>query len=360
MRRHELEVLTDWGWDEQLATALAALAPGPLASPARVVGQDRNRWSVRLETGVQAARITSTSFAGPYPVTGDWVVVEPGPAAADPLSLIAVLPRRSAISRGAPGTRLAEQVLAANVDAVWILHAVDAPPNLRRLERYVAAAWESGAMPRIVLTKGDLVAAPEQVVAEVAAVVIGVAVSAVSTRDAASLDALKSELEPGRTYALLGPSGAGKSTLLNALADANLAATGEVREFDGKGRHTTTRRELFRISGGALIMDTPGLRELRIWLVDDGLSQTFPEIDDLARSCRFRDCEHASEPGCAVIAAAEQGALDPERLASFRKLRAEAAYLERKYDPEANAAAVAKHKTAMKTLKHHPKYRREE
>lgn len=355
-----LQQLTEWGWDDHYASALAALAPSALASPARVIGQDRDRWSVRLEAGVHIARIASASFAGPYPVTGDWVVVEPGPSASDPHSLIAVLPRRSAISRGAPGTRLAEQVLGANIDVVWILHGLDSPPNFRRLERYVAAAWESGAVPQIVLTKADLVAAPEQVASEVASVVIGVAVHTVSTAYPASLEALKGVLEPRRTYALLGPSGAGKSTLLNALADAALAATGEVREFDRKGRHTTTRRELFQIGGGALIMDTPGLRELRTWLMDDGLSQTFPEIDELAASCRYRDCGHSSEPGCAVIAAVDKGALDPERLASFRKLRAEAAYLERKYDPEANAAAVSKHRTAMKTLKYHPKYRREE
>jgi ribosome biogenesis GTPase / thiamine phosphate phosphatase len=356
----DMQPLNDWGWDEHYANSLAALEPGARASPARVIGQDRDRWSVRLGAGVATARLASASFAGPYPVTGDWVVVEPGPAPSDPLSLTAVLPRRSAISRGAPGTRLAEQVLAANVDVVWILHALDSPPNVRRLERYVAAAWESGAVPQIVLTKADLVAAPELVASEVAAVVIGVAVHTVSTRHPASIDELKGRLEPRRTYALLGPSGAGKSSLLNALADAALAATGEVREFDGKGRHTTTRRELFRLSGGSLLMDTPGLRELRIWLVDDGLSQTFPEIAALAASCRFRDCGHVSEPGCAVIAAVDKGALDPERLASFHKLRAEAAYLERKFDPEANAAAVSRHKTAMKTLKYHPKYRRED
>jgi ribosome biogenesis GTPase len=147
--------------------------------------------------------------------------------------------------------------------------------------------------------------------------------------------------------------------LINLLADLSVAATGEVRESDRKGRHTTTRRELFQISGGALLMDTPGLREFRIWALDEGLSQTFPEIHELAASCHFRDCRHESEPGCAVLAAAAAGALDADRLTSYRKLLAEAAYVERKHDREAKAAALSKHKTALKTLKYHPKYRRE-
>jgi len=347
-----------WGWNDHCAASFTALTPGPRASPARVVGQDRDRWAVRLGAGLAVARGTSASFPGPLPVTGDWVIVEPGPAPADPMSLKAVLPRRTAISRGSAGTGTAEQVLAANVDVVWIVHGLDMPLNPRRLERYLAAVWESGAVPEVVLTKADLAAAVAETVAEVEVLAVGVAVHVVSTADGDAVQRLQARLQRARTYALLGPSGVGKSTLINLLADRAVAPTGAVRAADRKGRHTTTRRELFQVTGGALLLDTPGLREFRVWALDEGLAQTFPEIHELARSCRFRDCRHESEPGCAVLAAAAAGTLDADRLASYRKLLAEAAYVERKHNPEARAAQVAKHKSAMKTMRYHPKYRR--
>jgi ribosome biogenesis GTPase len=314
---------------------------------------------VRLASGVKVARITSPSFPEPHPVAGDWVIVEPGPAPADPMTVKAVLTRQTAISRGAAGTGAAEQILAANMDVVWIVHGLDIPLNPRRLERYLAAVWESGAVPEIVLTKADLAASPDETVAQVESLAVGVTVHVVSTADAAAVERLKARLQPACTYALLGPSGVGKSTLINLLADRTVAATRAVRSTDRKGRHTTTRRELFQITGGALLLDTPGLREFRLRALDEGLAQTFPEIHALAAACRFRDCRHESEPGCAVLAAATTGTLDADRLASYRKLLAEAAYVERKHDPEAMAAAVAKHKTALRTLKYHPKYRRE-
>jgi ribosome biogenesis GTPase / thiamine phosphate phosphatase len=349
------ESLAAWGWDERWATALGVHHLGVHSTPARVTGQERDRWSVETVTGPTHARIVRSTFQGPYPVTGDWVLVEPGTSHSDPPSITGVLPRRSAMSRGAAGTGSAEQVLAANIDVVWIVHGLDLPPNPRRLERYLIAAWESGASPEVVLTKADLAQSLAVDVAAVEAVSIGVPVRVASHDDPIRLAALRECLRPGRTYALLGPSGAGKSTLINVLAHRSMAATSEVRESDRKGRHTTTRRELFRIDGGALLMDTPGLREFRVWFAEEGLAQTFPEIDGLAVSCRFRDCRHEAEPGCAVLAAVASGTLSPERLDSYRKLRAEAAYLERRDNPAAQAAAVAKHKTALKTLKYHHK-----
>jgi ribosome biogenesis GTPase len=351
-------MLSAWGWDDSWAATLAAAKRDQEELPGRVSGQARDRWTVQLEAGPAAARIIG-SFVGPYPVTGDWITVRAGPAPSDPVSIVSVLPRRSAMSRGRAGDGAAEQVLASNIDVIWIVHGLDTAPNLRSLERYLAAAWDSGAVPEIVLTKADLASEPAQAVKDVESVALGVPIHVVSVEIPANVHQLRGHLRPGRTVALLGPSGVGKSTLINALADATLAATGDVRAYDGKGRHTTTTRELFQLPGGVLLMDTPGLREFRVWALDQGLDQAFPDIAELAARCRFRDCRHESEPGCAVLAAADQGRIAADRLASYRKLRAEADYLERKSDPQAHAAAVAKHKTALKTMKFHQKYRRE-
>jgi ribosome biogenesis GTPase len=351
--------LADWGWSEEWAERAAREGIDP-SSVARVVGQDRASWSVQTDSGPERARIATRRGVGPAPVVGDWVAVEPGPVAGDPRSILRVLPRRTAVSRGAAGTGGGGQVLAANVDRVWIVHGLDLPVNPRRLERYLAVVWESGAVPEILLTKTDLAADPEGRLAEARTAAPGASVRRVSAEDPDSVRRLRESLAPGCTVSLLGPSGVGKSTLVNLLAGEILAETGEVRAHDRKGRHTTVRRELFRIPGGALLLDTPGMRELRIGALDDGLRETFSEIEELARACRFRDCRHEAEPGCAVLAAADRGTLDPGRLASYRKLQAEAAYEARKADPLARAAALSDWKTAMKTLRNHPKYRNRE
>jgi len=351
------EPLAALGWDEEWAVTFARLELAE-ARPARVTSQHRNRWTVHTEAGPQAARLVGSEPVDVRPVTGDWVAYVPGPQDADPLSIVGVLPRRSAVVRGSAGESQSRQVLAANVDVLWLVQALDTPPNLRSLERYLAVAWESGASPEFVLTKADLAEDLPGAVDSVGAIAFGTPVRVVSVHHLAALDALRESLLPGRTVALLGPSGVGKSTLINRLSESDLAETAEVRQGDRKGRHTTTGRELFRIHNGALLIDSPGMRELKVADLDEGLGHAFPEIDELSEACRFRDCSHRAEPGCAVLAAVEQGRLDEHRLASFRKLQAEAAYERRRVDPHARAEHVAEHKTALRTLRHHPKYRR--
>jgi ribosome biogenesis GTPase len=291
------------------------------------------------------------------PVVGDWVLVTTGPAPSDPWSVTHLLPRSSQLVRGAAGTGQQEQVLAANVEVVWAVIGLDRGVNARALERYLAVIWESGAVPEVILSKTDLSTDLPGALAAAEAAAPGVMVRTVSTRDAASVEGLRRTLRPGATVALVGESGAGKSTLVNLLGSSELAATASVREGDRKGRHTTTGRELYRIPGGALLLDTPGIRELRLWSVDEGLDRAFPDIEVLARGCRFGDCRHESEPGCAVVEAKESGRLSPDRVASYRKLRAEAEFQARKSDPVARRAALAEHKTALKTMKYHHKRR---
>lgn len=350
-----------WGWDEQWEAVLQETRPEDAepaedTEPARVVSQGRDRWTVQAETTRVLARIAHADVQA-RPTVGDWVLVRPGPLPRDPWSIRAVLPRRSAFTRGAAGTRVDEQTVAANVDRVWIVHGLDLAPNARRLERYLALAWESGAAPEIVLTKADVATDREDAVSQVEALAFGVPVRVVSVVTGEGLRELEGTLQPAGTVALLGPSGVGKSSLVNRLASEEVATTGAVRAGDRRGRHTTTRRELFRVANGALLLDTPGLRELKVREVDEGLERTFPEIDELAAHCRFRDCAHASEPGCAVLAAVDSGEVPRARLESYRKLVAEAAYQARKTDPVARAELAAEHKSIMKSLRLHPKYR---
>ena len=262
------------------------------------------------------------------PVVGDWVALEPRRRAAP--AIRAILPRRTKFSRRAahdPGADVArEQVVAANVDVVFVVASLAADVNLRQLERYLTLAWESGARPVILLTKADLEPDPESRVRELDN--LGdVAVHAVSVRSGDGLDAVRGYLPQGVTGALLGPSGVGKSTLVNALVADDVLATGDVAR-DGSGRHTTTRRELILVPGGGLVVDNPGMRELHLWLADDGLEDAFDDIAELAAGCRFSDCRHEGEPGCAVAEAISAGKLDSERLTSYRELQRELAELE--------------------------------
>lgn len=350
-------LLQDWGWNDEWAARSAELEPTK-GQPGRVVAQNRDRWSIQTKDGLLSARMASNSRLLSMPVVGDWVVATPGPLSSDPWTLTGLIPRQTQLSRGAAGTGSEEQVLAANVDVVWVVHGLDAPFNARRVERYLAVIWESGAVPEVVLSKADLTPDLSAAVAEAEAIALGIQVRTVSSVDAESVARLRSSLRPGTTVTLVGSSGVGKSTLVNLLAPSADVATRAVQEKDRKGRHTTTRRELYHIEGGALLLDTPGIRELRLWSVEEGVDRAFPEIEELARACRFRDCVHESEPGCAVIEAEVSGQIAADRAASYRKLKAEVAYQVRKSDPVARKAHTAEHKSALKTLKYHQKFRR--
>jgi ribosome biogenesis GTPase / thiamine phosphate phosphatase len=349
------EPLRALGWDATFHTAFDALGDARLI-PARVTAQHRGRWVVAHaatdsdgdalaeSSAVLAGRLRhAVADAEGLPAVGDWVTVVP--AAPGGEAVIAhVLPRRTAFVRRAAGEPVAAQVVAANVDVALVVDPL-APgasrPNARRLERYVALAWESGALPAVVLTKADLCADLDAAVAAARAAAPGAEVLALSSVTGANVAALDALLAPGRTAVLLGPSGAGKSTLANRLLGHDRLATREVRP-DGKGRHTTTHRELLRLAGGALLVDTPGMRELALWDADAGLDGAFAEVVALAGGCRFRDCAHEGEPGCAVRAAVADGRLDAARLAHWHALRRELAYLERQQDDHARRAHEAR------------------
>lgn len=333
-------MLASYGWSEELQTQFEPYAARALV-PARVTVQQRGVYTLVSELGELSAEL-SGRFAfeaepGDYPVAGDWVAAaaRPDESAA---TIHAVLPRRTAVVRKAAGTTLAEQVVAANVDTVLIVTSLNADLNVRRLERYLATAWESGAQPAIILTKADLCDDVANVVFEVESVALGVPVHAVSVVSGRGLDEVRSYLGRARTAVLLGTSGVGKSTLVNSLAGEQLLATQEIRAEDGRGRHTTTHRELVLLPGGGLVLDTPGMRELGLWDAETGIGASFEDVEDLFAHCRFGDCSHEREPDCAVRAALADGTLEAERWGSYVKLQRELAHLERKGDPRAQAA----------------------
>src|SRR6476661_76797 len=299
------------GWSPELA---ANLQPGLV--PGRVTAAHRAAFDVQTAAEAVRTRLPGRLMHESTDVAvGDWVGLGEG-------LIRTVLPRRSAIVRSAAGRTSRAQTLAANVDVAFVVTSLGPELEPRRIERYLVTIWESGAVPEIVLTKADRLEDPWPFVATVEAVALGVPVHVVSALTGQGCDALRARLAPGTTAVLLGSSGVGKSTLVNRFAGRKLMAVKETRADDDEGRHTTSHRELIELPGGGMVIDTPGIRELQLW-DSGGIDETFSDIDELAAACRFNDCTHASEPGCAVMAALASGELPRERYESWRKLQRE-------------------------------------
>lgn len=264
-----------------------------------------------------------------YPAVGDWVVISLR-AEEKRATIHKVLPRKSKFSRKVAGLETREQIVAANVDKVFLVNALNRDFNIKRIERYLIMAWESGADPVIILSKADLCDDLEEKLMEVERTAVGVPIHVISTVDGRGLDELNQYLIPGRTIALLGSSGVGKSTLINHLAQKELQKTNEVREYDDRGRHTSTSREMFVLDSGTIMIDTPGMREIQMWSGEEGITEAFEDIEKLAARCKFTDCKHKKEPGCAVREAIENGTLSSERFESYIKLQKEIRIAERK------------------------------
>jgi ribosome biogenesis GTPase len=346
-------VLQDLGYSAHWQELFAPYAAQGLA-PARVVRSARGSAIVATEAGVLRAKPAAALMKSPggaerLPAVGDWVAVLAGDGLEVPL-IEAVLGRSSAIVRGDPGES-GVQVLAANIDIVFVVHSIALEPNVRRIERELSLAWESDAVPVMVLTKADLSSSPEDALAAVAAVALDTDIHVTSARTGLGIETLLSYVAGRRTAVLIGPSGAGKSTLINALLGEERQATRAVRVHDGRGRHTTIARELVPMLNGGLIVDTPGLRALGLTGSEEGIEAAFPDVIAAAERCRFRDCAHSGEPGCAVRAAVATGDLPAERLESYLKLVGEARVAAAKTDPRLRAAEQRKWKTVAKAAK---------
>jgi ribosome biogenesis GTPase len=354
--------LASLGWDDGFERAFQEWAGKRDVQPGRVVIEFNYICRVVCAEGeieaVRSGRITHRATSrSDLPAVGDWVVVRKRPDEARG-AIVAVLPRRSWFSRRMAGQVTDEQVVAANVDVVFVVMALDADFSLRRLERYLLLARESRATPVVLLTKPDVCDDVPGRLAEVAALTGDVAVHVVSPKLNEGIEHVAAHVPPGKTGALLGSSGVGKSTIINRLVGRDVQRTRDIRAWDSKGRHTTTHRELVFLPSGGFIIDTPGMRELQLWDVGEAFSETFDDIEALAGGCRFSDCRHRDEPDCAVKAAVAEGTIPAARLESYLKLHDELGYLAQQQDERAQLEAKRRSKIMGKAMKQHLKSKR--
>jgi len=319
--------LNELGWNPEREDALHEMGLD-LVSPGRIIADHGHKYRVATERGEGWAEMSGRlqfelGERSEFPAVGDWVAVRFLCDSGGDAVIHGVLPRTSRISRRAAGSVPTEQVVAANVDLLFLVAALNLDYNLRRLERYLIMAWNSGATPVIVLSKADLCDDPERYVAEAESIAPGVPVIAVSALEDLGREQVDDLLKPGVTVALTGSSGAGKSTILNWMAGKDVQKTQAIREDDSRGRHTTTHRELFVLPQGAVMIDTPGMRELQLWDDDGGWSEAFGEIEELVKQCRFSDCQHKREAGCAVREALQNGQLERKRFENYLKTQRE-------------------------------------
>jgi len=345
------------GWSEELALHFAPFAAQGL-QVGRVARQHQHTYLLYTDSGELSAEVSGklrhqAHSAEDIPCVGDWVVMQ-SPAGQTAL-IHHILPRRTQFARKAAGATTDVQLVATNIDSVFLICGLDHDFNLRRIERYLVMIWESGASPVIVLNKIDVCEQLDQYLQDIEAIALGVPVIQISALHNQGLNALAPYLQPGRTVALLGSSGVGKSTLTNQLVGEKIQAVQTVRADDSRGRHTTTSRQLICLTSGAVLMDTPGMRELQLWTTTKGVSTAFADIESLATQCRFRDCQHQQEPDCAVQAALTEGELDIQRLQNYRKLQREEAYLQRQRDQKSQLNTKARWKQATKSMRQRQK-----